>query len=91
MSGKAAAITITEKQQAILHRIVRAKTSTVQQVQRARIILLAFDKMLNRERLPTRFNWSDILLVCGGYVGNNPSRRSWPLNVEKQMPHWSTR
>ena len=49
MLGKAAANTITEKQQAILHRIAGARTSTVQQVQRARIILLAFDKMLNRE------------------------------------------
>jgi len=49
MSGKAAAITITEKQQAILHQITQARTSTVQHVQRARVILLAFDKMLNRE------------------------------------------
>lgn len=49
MSGKAAAITITEKQEAILHDIARAKTSTVQQVQRAKIILLAFDKMLNQD------------------------------------------
>ena len=49
MSGKAAKITITEKQQAILRRITRAKTSTVQQVLRAKIILLAFDKMLNQD------------------------------------------
>ena len=49
MSGKAAKITITEKQQAILRKITRAKTSTVQQVLRAKIILLAFDKMLNQD------------------------------------------
>ena len=49
MSGKAAAITITEKQQAILHQITQARTSTVQHVQRARVILLAFDKIINRE------------------------------------------
>jgi hypothetical protein len=46
MPGKAAAVTIAEKHRAILHEIARARTSTVQW---AKIILLAFDKMFNRE------------------------------------------
>lgn len=49
MSGKAAKITITEKQQAILQRIANAKTSSVQHAQRAEIILLAFAGMLNMD------------------------------------------
>lgn len=49
MSGKAAKITITEKQQAILQRIANTKTSSVRHVQRAEIILLAFGGMLNMD------------------------------------------
>ena len=47
MSGKAAKIIITEKQQAVLQQIVAASTSSVQHTQRAEIILLAFGRMLN--------------------------------------------
>jgi transposase len=43
MPGKAAKITITEKQQAILLRLSRSRTEGVSLVQRSQIILLAFD------------------------------------------------
>ena len=43
MPGKAAKVTITEKQQAILLRLSRSRTEGVSLVQRANIILLAFD------------------------------------------------
>ena len=49
MSGKAAKIIITEKQQSVLQRIVNAATSSVQHKQRANVILLAFEKMLNSD------------------------------------------
>lgn len=49
MSGKAAKITITEKQLAIVQQIANAKTSSVQHSQRAKIILFAFDGMLNMD------------------------------------------
>jgi transposase len=49
MSGKAAKITITERQQSILQKIAKAKTRSVQHSQRAEIILLAFDGMLNMD------------------------------------------
>lgn len=47
MAGKAAKVSLTVKQQSILQRLANAKTSSVQFVQRARIILLAFAGMLN--------------------------------------------
>ena len=49
MSGKAAKITISEKQHAILQQLVNARSSSVQHSQRAKIILLAFDGMLNMD------------------------------------------
>jgi transposase len=49
MSGKAAKIMVTEKQQAILQHIARSATSTVRHVRRARIILEGFQGKLNRE------------------------------------------
>lgn len=49
MSGKAATIMVTEKQQAILQQIARSATSTVQHACRARIILEAFQGKLNRD------------------------------------------
>jgi hypothetical protein len=49
MSGKAAKIMVTEKQQAILQQIARSTTSTVQHACRARIILEAFRGKLNRD------------------------------------------
>jgi len=49
MSGKAAKITITEKQQSILQKIAKARTCSAQHSQRAEIILLAFDGMLNMD------------------------------------------
>lgn len=47
MSGKAAKIMVTEKQQAILQQIARSATATVQHARRARIILEAFQGKLN--------------------------------------------
>ena len=43
MPGKAAKVIVTEKQQAILQKIAKAKTSSVSLAQRSQIILLAFD------------------------------------------------
>lgn len=48
MPGTAAKVTITERQQQILESIVLATTATVRLIQRARIILLAFDKKDNQ-------------------------------------------
>ena len=42
MSGKAAKITITEKQNTILQQIIRSTTAPQRLVQRARLIVLAF-------------------------------------------------
>jgi len=47
MSGKAAKITITEKQNAILQQIIRSTTAPQRLVQRARLIVLAFGGMFN--------------------------------------------
>jgi transposase len=48
MSGKAAKIRLTEKQLAVLQQIVRSTTTPQRLVQRARLIVLAFDGMFNR-------------------------------------------
>ena len=48
MSGKAAKVVITERQQETLRRIVAQRTAPQQLAQRARIILLAFDGLENR-------------------------------------------
>ena len=52
MSGKAAKIVLTEIQSAELQRIVRSKVSQQRFIQRARIILLAADRLLNIEISP---------------------------------------
>ncbi|XZE56381.1 hypothetical protein SH139x_002492 [Planctomycetaceae bacterium SH139] len=43
MPGKAAKVTISENQQAILQTFVKARSSTVSLAQRSRIILLAYE------------------------------------------------
>ena len=48
MSGKAAKIIVTERQERILQQIANAATSSVRHAQRARIILEAFQGKLNR-------------------------------------------
>jgi transposase len=48
MSGKAAKIMVTEKQHGILQQIVRSTTAPQRLVVRARLILLAFDGLVNR-------------------------------------------
>ena len=45
MSGKAAKITITEKQNTLLQQIIRSATAPQRLVQRARLIVLAFGGM----------------------------------------------
>lgn len=47
MSGKAAKITLTEKQECVLQQIRRSTTTSLRLVQRAGIILLAFSGLLN--------------------------------------------
>jgi transposase len=49
MAGKAAGVLITERQQAILRQLSVATTVTYRLRQRATIILLAFEKRLNRD------------------------------------------
>jgi len=57
MSGKAAKILLTEKQQRELENIKRSSVCSQRLVQRATIILLAFEGLLNSEisRLVKRF------------------------------------
>jgi len=49
MSGKAAKVQLTEKQQTILEQIVRSFTAPRRLIQRARLILLGFARWLNEE------------------------------------------
>jgi len=49
MSGNAALVIITEKQQEILKRLAAARVSQVQFAQRSKIILLAFEKRFNED------------------------------------------
>ena len=49
MSGKAARILLSEKQQEILQMIVKSPTASLRLIQRARIILLAFGRVRNDE------------------------------------------
>jgi transposase len=49
MSGKAARILLSEKQQEILQIIVKSPTASLRLIQRARIILLAFGRVRNDE------------------------------------------
>ena len=52
MPGKAAKITITERQQDILQTFSRSVTAASRLRQRASIIVLAFDGLLNRRHRP---------------------------------------
>ncbi len=47
MSGKAAKIRLTEKQQAVLEQIASSVTAPQRLIQRARVILLGFARRLN--------------------------------------------
>ncbi len=49
MSGKAARILLSEKQQEILQIIVKSPTASLRLIQRARIILLSFERVRNDE------------------------------------------
>ena len=49
MSGKAARILLSEKQQEILQMIVKSTTASLRLIQRARIILLSFERVRNDE------------------------------------------
>ena len=49
MSGKAAKVVITERQQVVLQKLSRATTVAVRLQQRAQIILLAFEGKRNQE------------------------------------------
>ena len=55
MSGKAARIVLSEKQQKILQQMIRSTTLSRRLVQRASVILLAFDRHLNQD-IATRVN-----------------------------------
>jgi hypothetical protein len=47
MSGKAAKIMLTERQRTILQQIIHSTTAAQRLVQRARLIVLAFNGMFN--------------------------------------------
>ena len=49
MSGKAARILLSEKQQEIMQIIVKSPTASLRLIQRARIILLSFERVRNDE------------------------------------------
>ena len=49
MPGKAAKVVITEQQDGILRGIVASRTAPVRLIERAQIVLLAFEKKLNEE------------------------------------------
>lgn len=49
MSGKAASVVITERQQVVLQQLSVATTVAYRLRQRAKIILLTFERQLNRE------------------------------------------
>ena len=81
MPGKAAKVTITERQQSILMEFSKSRSEPLMLVQRAKIILLAFDRQsneeiavevgLNRQQVGTwRRRWADAwegltVLECG--------------------------
>lgn len=81
MPGKAAKVTITERQQTILMEFSKSRSEPLMLVQRAKIILLAFDRQsneeiavevrLNRQQVGTwRRRWADAwegltVLECG--------------------------
>ena len=52
MSGKAARIVLSEEQQEILQQMIRSTTLSQRLVQRARVILLAFERHLNQDIAP---------------------------------------
>ena len=52
MPGRAAKVVITEKQQVILQEFAHSRTESLALVQRAKIILLAFEKHRNEEIAP---------------------------------------
>ena len=74
MSGSAARVTITERQQVVLKDFANARTSSVSLAQRSRIILLAFEKRTNEQ--------------ISAEVGLNPDqvgrwRRRWQVSWER--------
>jgi len=74
MPGKAAKVQITERQMELLEEIAVTRTAAVRLVQRARIVLLAFQKLNNEE--------------VGEVVGLNPQqvsvwRKRWKADWER--------
>ena len=74
MPGKAAKILVTERQMELLVEIVASRTASVRLVQRAQIVLLAFQKRKNEE--------------VGELVGLNPQqvstwRKRWKADWER--------
>jgi hypothetical protein len=74
MSGKAAKIRVTEKQQAILQQIANAATATVHHALRAKVILEAFRGILNRD-IAAKTGLTGDRSACGGGAGPIRSRR----------------
>ena len=74
MPGKAAKITVTERQLELLEEIIASRTAAIRLVQRAKIVALAFEKRNNEE--------------IGEIVGLNPQqvsvwRKRWKADWER--------
>ena len=89
MSGKAARILISEKQQEILQIIVRSTTVPQRLIQRARIILLSFERVRNEE-IATQVGLSRKQVGsrsdCGAGDGSSHLMRSCRLSVVSHTP-----
>ena len=70
MSGKAAKVLITERQQVILEQMSRSATIAFRLRQRAQIILLAFEGRLNEQIEPIVELGHTIKSASGGEGGN---------------------
>ena len=72
MPGKAAKVTVTERQHEILLTLRNATTAPAHLRQRATVILLAFDTACATKRSPIRWVWDDSKSDGGDAVGPGP-------------------
>ena len=84
MSGKAAKIMLTEKQQAILQRIANAATATVQQRAAGKDYLRGVSGEAQPRHRHYKWAWTVDRSACGGDGGPIRSRRWLRSNAEKR-------
>ena len=90
MSGKAAKVVITERQQVVLQKFSRSKTVAYRLRQRASVILLAFEGKLNSE-IEGLLVSGTIRSEFGDGVGKTPLNGSRLSNVLKSLQNLRTR